>query len=463
MISTEEIAIKHKEFVIGQDDFRIRFEQQIKYKLNRTTRGHDRTEIQIQKLNITKFLRLQTTAEKIYWQSRDKKIEIAGLGKARLIQSQNGIKDFSVVDDFFADESNITENTRYYGGFRFTRNNYKNEHWRSFCGYCFILPRFEIVRKGSNYYFACNLAEEDAGNLNTILSEFDGINFEYWDQDEKIPAVTGRNNYPDYTEWKSHIDEAIGLIEKGVLEKIVLARKTAFQFTEKLNPFNILKNLQEISKNSVTFGFQFSGKNAFIGATPEILFSRNGRNIRSEAIAGTRPAGDSAREDKQNELELRNSEKDVREHALVVDQIRDNLSPICENLKCDEELSVIKLRKIQHLYVGVKGVLKKDIADSKILEQLHPTPAVGGVPTKKALEYIEKLEPFERGWYAAPVGWVSKNQSEFVVAIRSGLVAENELTLYSGAGIVAGSDPLKEWEEIEKKIGNFLNILNLND
>ena len=92
------------------------------------------------------------------------------------------------------------------------------------------------------------------------------------------------------------------------------------------------------------------------------------------------------------------------------------------------------------------------------LSKLHPTPAVGGFPKYQALELIQQIEPFERGWYAAPVGWVGYDQAEFAVAIRSGLIDRNQLLLFAGAGIVRGSQSEEEWAEIETKICHFTDL-----
>jgi len=120
----------------------------------------------------------------------------------------------------------------------------------------------------------------------------------------------------------------------------------------------------------------------------------------------------------------------------------------------------MKLVRVQHLMTGIEGELNKDISDQEILECLHPTPAVGGYPQDKAKELIAEIEPFDRGWYSGPVGWISKDSADFAVAIRSGLITKNKLRIYAGAGIVKGSDPDNEWNEIESKIATFLKVLS---
>jgi menaquinone-specific isochorismate synthase len=121
-------------------------------------------------------------------------------------------------------------------------------------------------------------------------------------------------------------------------------------------------------------------------------------------------------------------------------------------------LTILKLNQVQHLYTQCQGILKPDLTDADILPKLHPTPAVGGFPRTQALQLIEELEPFARGWYAAPVGWVGFDCAEFAVAIRSGLVDLDRLLLFAGAGIVIGSQPEAEWAEIENKIRHFTEL-----
>jgi menaquinone-specific isochorismate synthase len=207
------------------------------------------------------------------------------------------------------------------------------------------------------------------------------------------------------------------------------------------------------------FCFQPKNEIAFIGGTPEQLYYRENNNIHTEAVAGTRRRGSSAYEDKQLEQDLLTCEKDIREHRFVVDSIQNALNILCDSINRQENISVLKLSRLQHLLMQFKGLLKQNIKDSDILENLHPTPAVGGVPSEEAINAIENIEHFDRGWYAGPVGWISRDKAEFAVAIRSGLVYENELYLYSGAGIVEGSDAENEWEEIENKIAGFMNAL----
>jgi menaquinone-specific isochorismate synthase len=159
--------------------------------------------------------------------------------------------------------------------------------------------------------------------------------------------------------------------------------------------------------------------------------------------------------------DLLGSEKDQREHAYVRESISEALIPLCETFYIDPVASEMKLTRGWHLLSRSRGMLRRDIHGSEVMRALHPTPAVGGYPTDAAMKGIRKREPFDRGWYAGPVGWIGSRGAEFAVALRCGLVKGRELSLFSGAGIVEGSRPADEWKEIEQKVSDFIRIFGL--
>ena len=121
---------------------------------------------------------------------------------------------------------------------------------------------------------------------------------------------------------------------------------------------------------------------------------------------------------------------------------------------------ILKLRRLQHLRRDIQARLKPGVYDDQLLATLHPTPAVGGTPRRKALAYIRDHETFCRGWYAGACGLISEDVAEFAVAIRSVLLTPDALRLYAGAGIVAGSQPEAEWQELDDKLANLLSLLS---
>ncbi len=255
------------------------------------------------------------------------------------------------------------------------------------------------------------------------------------------------------------VEEVLRRIEHGPLQKVVLARRTDFRFAEAPDPFLLLHRLRAANPAGFHFAFQPEEGSTFLGVSPERLYRREGRHILSEAVAGTRRRGDSEHEDQAMGAALLESEKDRREHRFVADEVGRKLDGLCRSYRADREVSLLKLARLQHLRRGFDGTLRGGVDDAAIVAALHPTPAVAGNPTAAAVAEISKREPFHRGWYAGPLGWVGSHGADFTVAIRSGLLSGNRLALFTGAGIVRGSMPHAEWEELENKLAGFVRAI----
>lgn len=249
------------------------------------------------------------------------------------------------------------------------------------------------------------------------------------------------------------------MIRSGEIEKIVLARRSTFQLDQRICPLELLHQLEKSTQNASVFAFQFSKEHAFIGASPEKLYERQGRQIVSEAIAGTRPRGKTVEEDVFFKSELISSSKENHEFSVVKSFIYEKLSPLCESCRYEEKDEILETSTVQHIFNKCTGRLKDSISDMELMKALHPSPAIGGNPTCKAFQFIESKEPFNRGWYASPLGWVSPEAADIAVGIRSALVENSQLHLFAGTGIVQGSEPIKEWEELEHKIAQFKTII----
>ena len=425
-----------------------------------------RIDIPIPNINIIKWLGQQSTAEKIYWSERNGDFEIGGIGKADIITAKtfdNYEKSISLIKKQFSEDFKFL---RYYGGFQFNQNETADRLWTDFGNYYFILPLFEIYRTEDEFYFATNIVLDNSINkekhIEKILYEFDKLEYKKHFVFPNSNDFLSREDIPNTNGWVDIVNSALDSISKKTVEKVVLARKVILKFSEELNTLSLLNKLKTINPFATHFCFQIKKNFAFLGGTPELLYHRNNGTIYSEAIAGTRPRGKNEYEDMIFERELLDSDKERREHAFVIESVKESLNNLCKEVTASKEVSVIKLRRLQHLYSKFHGKLKDGISDIEILSALHPTPAVGGFPGQEALKQIQDLEPFNRGWYAAPVGWIGYNSAEFAVAIRSGLINGKNLALYSGGGIVDGSDVNSEWQEIENKIGNFLKALGIN-
>lgn len=424
-----------------------------------------RIEVKIANRNLLQWLIHQTDAIKTYWRDRENEFEMAGVGEADQVSGEIAEDDtgplFERLKKYLRGKY---PRLRYYGGIRFDQQRKSDPYWQRFGAYRFIVPLFEMYFDGNSTYFACNFLFNPLKNsehqLSFLQERLHQISWTPPDYFSGLPELLSRRDYPDRRGWWRNIRAALRLFAQKSLEKVVLARKSEFEFSDNLNPLQMLQLLQQTEPTAYYFCFQPLKNYAFIGGTPERLYRRTGGEIISEAVAGTRTRGQTAEEDAQLEHALLHSEKELREHRFVVNSVRETLQRICSQVFENPKIFVLKLSRVQHLYGKIRGVLRSDATDREILNLLHPTPAVGGVPKNIAREKIAELEGFDRGWYAGPIGWVGQDAAEFAVAIRSGLVAENKLFLYSGAGIVAGSHPEKEWEEIESKIGNFLKALD---
>ena len=199
---------------------------------------------------------------------------------------------------------------------------------------------------------------------------------------------------------------------------------------------------------------------SFIGCTPERLASFQSNFILTEGLAGSISRGDTASEDVMLENDLLRSSKDLHEHKIVLSAIEQQLAPFSSNITHPTKPSVKKLSNVQHLYTPITASILEGVSKTELLKKLHPTPAVGGFPRAEAVKFIQQHEDFDRGWYAAPIGWINTSgNGEFAVAIRSGLIMKNQVRFFAGCGIVQDSDPQKEWEETNMKFIPMLTAL----
>jgi menaquinone-specific isochorismate synthase len=429
-----------------------------------------RVEVPIAWRSPLTWLRQQPAGIKTYWVDRDRGFAMAGIGALDIIAGDRPIQHDRIFQRIRKYLSPLYSQIRYYGGISFEQTRAIDPSWQQFGNYRFIVPKFEVCLRQNRAYFACNFRlspqEKEGENwqiqLEQIWQELAEINFEPnlnadYLQD-LLPLLISRTDLPDRVSWYRNLDLALKSFDRLDLDKIVLARRSKLQFTAPLEPQALLLALQPHNPHSYHFCFQLNPKVAFIGTSPERLYARQDRLLQTEAIAGTRPRGKSSQIDRELSDNLLNSSKDIHEHQLVVQNLHSILDRLCDSVEIDRQLGILKLSKVQHLYTHCHGTLKAHINDADILPKLHPTPAVGGFPKPQALQLIQELEPFERGWYAAPVGWVGYDSAEFAVAIRSGLIDRDRLLLFSGAGIVRGSQPEEEWAEINNKIRHFTDL-----
>lgn len=360
----------------------------------------------------------------------------------------------------------ITQGTdpdiRFYGGMRFD-SRVEGSEWQQFPQTCFWLPQIEMTCKGDFTEIRSYCLENKPvsslprqggypSNLNSEAARGDGKG-KTPTRDSKL----NRSDIPRFSEWEKLVETTLQAIRSGHISKLVLARRTTLQLDTPLSPFTLVTELLNQNTQSTLFAFQMSPSLSFLGATPEMLFKREGCHLTTEAIAGTRPKGSSSEEETQLEKELLCSEKDRREFKVVKKSLEATLLPLSKTGGWDGEDRVIKTAHLQHLYNRLSIELNTTLSDTDLVALLHPTPALGGYPKETALPLLKQLEPFDRGWYGAPIGVISSQSSAFYVAIRSALIKERQIHLFAGLGLIEGSCPKKEWEELNAKISWFMN------
>ena len=400
----------------------------------------------------------------IYWRNYRINQIIYALGAVDHLTGQNQSELNSTYQDIVKKLDTIDGKARYFFGqsFHFTESNIETNLFSEFDNFHFILPQLEIRSLGNNQELIANFLFEDQAKfeyqvqqcikLINLLIEYQQVQHSY--RNEHQPLFTLKTNHTKQT-WQVMIKDALNLIKTKVIEKIALSKVTTLIFQEPIDENVLFNQLKNRANSGTTYFFKIKKSSAFMGCSPEQLFVRESRKIYSDSIAGTVSNTDN---DSQNSVDDLYSEKNILEHHLVSQFILKALQEICDGEIKISELSKISSHTIDHLYQTLQGKLKEGITDLDIINQMHPTPAVGVLP-KKEINQIQNLEKKHRGWYAAPMGWIGSESTEILVAIRSALLNQNQLNVFSGVGIVEKSNPEDEWKEVSDKCELILDLL----
>jgi menaquinone-specific isochorismate synthase len=403
----------------------------------------------------------QSLFPRLYWSGREGGFGVAAVGAADLQEGDPLEAPDALWKRLAPLLASGDPQVRYYGGLRFDPLQEPDAGWAAFGACRFVLPRFELHAGVLEATLVCNLVlPRDAERRTEILEQIERLSFPQ--NPAALPEPISRTDVPHERGWRHSIERALAAFSEGRLGKVVLARRAELIFAEGVDAALLGESLEGATPGCFHFYVAPEDGVAFLGASPERLFRREGRAVESEAVAGTRPRGASEVDDAELRDELLNSEKDKAEHGHVRVGVGETLGPLCDEIEVEESVSEMKLARRRHLVSRVRGTLRAGVTDAEVLRALHPTPAVGGYPRAEALQEIRALETFDRGWYAGPVGWIGADSSEFAVGIRSGLVRGDRVALFSGAGIVAESVPQAEWAEIEQKIGDFTRMFGLD-
>lgn len=262
------------------------------------------------------------------------------------------------------------------------------------------------------------------------------------------PKVTFRAGSQDEAGFRTAVSEAINRIRAGSLNKVVLARDLIADLPSGFSPQAALGRLHE--RYPTCWNYLIGDQ---IGASPELLLRAERDEISARVLAGTAGRGTDPDVDMAIAAGLRSSLKNLQEHEFAIDSMVSQLQPISEVVSADPNPHSAALPDLWHLASDVTAKLKAGVSVFDAIERIHPTAAVAGTPRQDALKLIAELEPFDRGGYAGPVGWLASDGSaEFALALRGGrFESETQLRAFAGSGIVAGSDPESELAETELK------------
>lgn len=256
-------------------------------------------------------------------------------------------------------------------------------------------------------------------------------------------------------QWCNRVAQAVEAIRAGELSKVVLARAVRQAYTQTLSPARILHRLRRADDSAHLFAVR-RGNKCFIGATPERLVRVENGHVHTHALAGTSRRDPNPDIDRQIGEALLSSRKERHEHELVVRAIRDALQSHCTFLDIADTPQLRRLQTVQHLSTPIHATLHNGLTVLDLVAALHPTPAVAGYPRDAALAYLRQHEPLDRGWYAAPLGWMDSNgNGDFIVALRCALIEDRNCCLYAGCGIVGSSNPEQEYEETRLKLSGM--------
>jgi len=321
-----------------------------------------------------------------------------------------------------------------------------------------FVPRWQICRTERECIAVANVKIEadtplelEAGRILRAHESFSDSSRFLPETSEPLGDVRVECEPPEL--FRDRVKGALGAIEDGKLSKVVLSRWMDLRAERDFLPLEALRGLRESYPDCYAFSYSRGRGASWIGATPEKLIRLMDGRFETEALAGSAPRGLSLAEDTALGNALLASDKDLREHQHVVGAIRAAIEKLGMKAEAGHHPHLLRLSNVQHLRTPITGSLAGGVSLMDLAAALHPTPAVGGVPSNVAEDWIERAEPFERRLFTGFLGWQKPTgEGEAVVALRTARMRGAAARLYAGAGIVAGSDPDRELRETEIKL-----------
>lgn len=321
----------------------------------------------------------------------------------------------------------------------------------------FFIPRilFSKDESGRTTLTLCGETDEDisASTANKTLADVVAVQQPLPQAQEfNVRPLTAVQNY------LNAVTNARDAVKRGDIRKAVIARDISVTSDTPIDIHGVLLRLRASFGSSYRFCID-----NMVGASPELLVEVDGRTVRSRPLAGTTPRTGDPETDAGLAAQLKASEKNQIEHRVVIDMVHDTLLPHCSYLDWEDEPSIVTVANVQHLGTYLEGALTEPAAHIlDLVRALCPTPALGGSPTKEAIDFIVAHEGFKRGYYGGAVGWVNADgDGTFAVTIRCAELSPDRTTarLFAGGGIVADSEPLAELAETQSKFQAMLSAI----
>ncbi|MCF6138394.1 isochorismate synthase [Pseudalkalibacillus berkeleyi] len=409
--------------------------------------------------------------QRSFWSDASGELTLVGIGEARKFDV-DGDERFAEIREQWGSliQTQLEDFTTPYkygtgpmimGGFSFDTKKFKTPLWTNYADASFVLPVHLYSFFNDQAFLTTNMFVKPDSDIHALFEKAMKARAQILKK-STIPSGLDQSftlTEIDPEQWKESVADTTAMINKGKIEKVVLAREVIAQADDDISAIVTLSNLLEQQPNSFVFAFE-RGHKCFLGASPERLVQKQNSEVLSTCLAGSIKRGDFHTEDERLGEQLLNDQKNLEEHAFVVQMIRDALEEIAGTVHIPDGPTLYKGRDIQHLFTPVIVKQASNIPLMDVVERLHPTPALGGFPQAESVEMIRENEKLDRGWYSSPIGWVDlKDQGEFAVAIRSGLINENHVSLFAGCGIVADSNPESEYEETLIKLKPMLSAL----
>ncbi len=422
-------------------------------------------------ISITNYLN-QQNKDYFYWNKPSQKFCIISYEKLISIETfgQNRVKKANVKIERLHktfinnwDKYKITNVPLFVGAMKFSPDD-NSTLWNDFADSQWYIHKFSLFSDKDKNFLVYNFVFDKnkvAKNIKEFTKELNSI-----DSISKRKIIfqkikIKKNNRDDIKErerWVSIVQEALKKIASNKFRKIVLSRKVKLELNSKPMISNLILKLNDRYPDCYIFAFH-KKNSIFFGASPEKLARFSDGWIEADALAGSISRGKTEKEDLLKANELLSSKKNLTEQKAVVDFIADSFSEFSDKIIFNDKPIIRKLPNIQHLWTPIKAKLNTDKIIFSILKEIHPTPAICGVPWSVAMTSILDMEKQSRGLYAGVIGWFNFHQEgEFAVSIRSALLCKSTVYAFAGCGIVEGSDPQIEYEETKLKLKPILSL-----